>query len=380
VKRAAWVLCVACHASTSTNPAPSTSAPSAPNASTNAPSASASTSTSTRPTLRTITIDERGIGFDDLVFVKASHHVLVPAGALGALVTVSTTTDETQSRLLFPILQSFGGMAGGDAGGRRILAAPYTPGRHDVGLTSAAESAERTFVTDRTTKRLVAVDGNGFDAEIALASEPDYVRFVPPDELWVTEPDAGQIEIFGCCSPSPEDHAGADRHAHVFTKRANVSVRGGPESLVVSPSRKMAYANLWHAKSVEIDVTKRAITRTFDSGCDKSRGIALDDAGGGLFVACNDGRVAKIDLASGKIAAEGHAGDGVDIIDFSPKTGHLYVPAARAGTLTVFDAKLAVLKTVPVPKGAHCVVADDRGQAWVCDPDHGSLVVFSENP
>jgi len=86
---------------------------------------------------------------------------------------VNTTTDETQSRLLFPILQSFGGMAGGDAGARRILAAPYTPGRHDVGLTSAAESAERTFVTDRTTKRLVAVDGNGFDAEIALASEPD---------------------------------------------------------------------------------------------------------------------------------------------------------------------------------------------------------------
>ena len=49
-------------------------------------------------------------------------------------------------------------------------------------------------------------------------------------------------------------------------------------------------------------------------------------------------------------------------------------------TLTVFDAKLGIVKTAAVPKGAHCVVADDRGQAWVCDPDHGSLVVFSENP
>ncbi len=318
----ALVVAAACHASSAPNPNPSPSPTPTPT-----------------PTPKVVTIDASGIGFDDLAFVNGK--VLAPAGRTGSLVVVDPETGATQTlKVTAPSSEG------------------YRPGHHDTGITSAAAGL---VATDRTNKTLIAVDSR---TTIALAAEPDYVRVVG-GELWVTEPDEAQIEVF---TPPP------------FKLVITFAVPGGPESLVVSASRKMAYANLWHGKSVEIDVGKHAITRTFDSGCDKTRGIALDDAGGGLFVACNDGRVVRVDLASGKIAAEGRAGDGVDIIDFSPKTGHLYVPAARGGTLTVFDAKLAVVKTASVPKGAHCVVADDRGQAWICDPDHGSLVVFAENP
>ena len=33
--------------------------------------------------------------------------------------------------------------------------------------------------------------------------------------------------------------------------------------------------------------------------------------------------------------------------------------------------------TVPVPKGAHCAVVDDRGRAWVCDVDGGKALICS---
>jgi len=332
----ALALVAACHGSSTPTPTPT---PSQSQSQSPSPSPTPSQTQTPSPSPKVVTIDATGIGFDDLAFINGK--VLAPAGKTGNLVLIDPATGATQTmKAAAPSSE------------------PYRPWHHDVGITSAAAG---WVATDRTTKTLVAVESQ---TKIGLATEPDYVRVVG-GELWVTEPDEGQIEVF---TPPP--------FKHVMT----FAVPGGPESLVVSASRNMAYANLWHAKSVEIDVGKHAITRTFASGCDKTRGIALDDAGGGLFVACNDGRIVRIDLGSGKIAAEGRAGDGVDIIDFSPKTGHLYVPAARAGTLTVFDAKLSIVKTAAVPKGAHCVVADDRGQAWVCDPDHGSLVVFSENP
>ncbi|HEY1959562.1 MAG TPA: hypothetical protein VGH28_28325 [Polyangiaceae bacterium] len=32
------------------------------------------------------------------------------------------------------------------------------------------------------------------------------------------------------------------------------------------------------------------------------------------------------------------------------------------------NGSLQPVATVPVVRGAHCVVLDDRGRAWVCDP------------
>ena len=339
MKWTAFAVVAACHSS-SPNPSPTASLSPTPSLSQSATPASP----------KTVVIDARGVGFDDLVF--AGGQVLAPAGMTGNLVSIDPATRAMKTS-----------RASSEEDVR------YQPGRHDVGITSVAVTPAHVVVTDRTAKTLVALDSGKTQP---LAAEPDYVRFIDAlNEVWVTEPDAAQIEVI---------HVARVPSDPPFLRLMMFPIPGGPESLVVSASRSKAYSNLWHAKTVEIDVAKHAITRTFDSACDKTRGIALDDASGGLFVACNDGRIVRVDLTSGKIVAEGRAGDGVDIIDFSPKTGHLYVPASRAGTLTVFDAKLSIVKTAPIPKGAHCVVADDRSQAWGCDPDHGSLVVFSENP
>jgi hypothetical protein len=42
------------------------------------------------------------------------------------------------------------------------------------------------------------------------------------------------------------------------------------------------------------------------------------------------------------------------------------------------DGKLALLATAATAPAAHCVVADDHHQAWVCDPGHGQLLLVDD--
>ena len=69
-------------------------------------------------------------------------------------------------------------------------------------------------------------------------------------------------------------------------------------------------------------------------------------------------------------------------VDFMEPSGKLYVPGANAADLTIVavgsDGALAVLGKVPTARGAHCVTADDLGNVYVCDPDHGRLLTFRD--
>jgi hypothetical protein len=42
--------------------------------------------------------------------------------------------------------------------------------------------------------------------------------------------------------------------------------------------------------------------------------------------------------------------------------------------------KPTTVTTAPVAKGSHCVAADDRGGAWICDPQGGRLLYFKDVP
>jgi hypothetical protein len=72
----------------------------------------------------------------------------------------------------------------------------------------------------------------------------------------------------------------------------------------------------------------------------------------------------------------------VDVIDYNAKLSHLYVPAAKSATMTVFGVspagKLSVLGTKTTVPGAHCVAADPNGNVFVCDPKKGRLLVFRD--
>jgi hypothetical protein len=298
-----------------------------------------------------------GIGFDDLWFSPELRAVLAPAGGTGC-VELFDSTSASQTSLCGI------GPRGSYAGG------------HDLGTTSADFGAGFVFAIDRSTLSLRVAEPKTrrVVATAPLAGGPDYVRWVPSTrEVWVTEPDAEQIEIFSLASDNPPKLSGAGA----------IAVKGGPESLVIDAEHDRAFTHLWRGSTVQIGIAARSVGEAFANGCQGSRGIALDAARGQLFVGCSEGRAVVLDVAHGarRIDAVDEPG-GVDIIAFNSSLHHLYVPAASDGSVSVLgvslQGRLVKLGAFQAAKGAHCATGDDHGRVWVCAPDTGSLMVFDD--
>ena len=304
-----------------------------------------------------ISHDGKGIGFDDLQYAPALHRVLVPAGRTGELVLVDPSTHKTTS--IRGVTAAEGSYGGG----------------HGEGTTSADEGNGALYATDRTSRDVVVIDPTAgrVIARAKLAGGPDYVRYVgATHELWVTEPDSEQIEVF---SISPN----RDRLQHA----AFIRVAGGPESLVIDSAGGRAFTHAWSGESVAIDLRSRRITGRWPNGCGGSRGIAYDARSHFLFAGCAEGKAVVMDVeGNGKILATASAGRGVDIIDYDPRRRHLYLPGARSATMTIFSVAanggLTALGTVPTARGAHCVTTDGN-DAYVCDPDRGRLLLVRDS-
>jgi DNA-binding beta-propeller fold protein YncE len=298
-----------------------------------------------------------GIGFDDLTFAPDLKKLLVPAGRSGNLDLIDPAT-----RQIVPI-------AGFSAQGQ------FAKG-HGEGTTSADAGRGLIFATDRTALKLVVLDPTTKTAvaKADLASGPDYVRWVAPTgEIWVTQPDKDRIEIFSLPASGPP----------VPVHKEFLAVPGGPESLIVDAAHGRAYTHLWKSTTLAIDLKSRAIVARWPNGCVGSRGIALDAGRGFLFAGCAEGKAAVLDVnKNGAVLSTLKAGSGVDIIAYSSRLGHLYLPGGTSGTMAVLGVskagKLSLLSTVKTARGAHCAAADDLHQVWVCDPDHGRLLLVND--
>lgn len=299
-----------------------------------------------------------GIGFDDLLYSPEAHAVLAPAGATGC-VAVFDSTSLAKSPLCG--LSASGSYSGG----------------HGDGVTSADVGAGRLFAVDRTSQSVKVADlesSNGGHAarSFPLGGQPDYVRWVESKrEVWVTEPDQEQIEVF------------ALGDAGTLTRTDAITVKGGPESLVIDQARGRAYSHLWSGQTVTIDVGTHAIAEQFSNGCKGSRGIALDPRKGFLFVGCSEGKAVVLDLRhAGKVVGTAETASGVDIIAVNLALNHLYVPAASDGSVSVLAVRgngtLTRLGSLPAAPGAHCVTSDDHSRVWVCSPAAGAVLVFDD--
>jgi len=296
-----------------------------------------------------------GIGFDDLQLGPAQDRLLIPAGRSGRLDLVDPTTRAVWAITGFSAKERY-------AGG------------HDDGVTSAVAAGDVIYATDRTSQRLAVIDAAArrIVRSVALAAHPDYIRHVAPThELWVTQPDADQIEVFGIgADPRQPKHA------------AVIAVAGGPESLVIDAGRSRAYTHLWRGATVALDLQTRAVVGKWKNGCRSSRGIVLDAARGQIISACAEGKVTVVDVQHHRVVSELQTGGGVDVIDYDPAAHRVYIPCAHTATLVVAslaaDGHLARLGTLHAPGAGHCVVVDRRGNAYVCDPAHGRLLVLHD--
>lgn len=299
-----------------------------------------------------------GIGFDDLIFAPALKQIVAPAGATGCV-----DLFDAASLAKHPLcgLSTSGGYSGG----------------HGEGVTSADVGAGWLFAVDRTSQSMKVASLDRAHAGQAakgypLSGQPDYVRWVESQrEVWVTEPDQEQIEVFALAVTGS------------LMRTKTIAVKGGPESLVVDAARGRAYSHLWAGGTVAIDLSKHALVEQFPNGCKGSRGIALSSRQGLLFVGCSEGKAVVLDIDhGGKVLSTAATASGVDIIAVNLELKHLYVPAASDGSVTVFaihdNGTLSKLGALAAAKGAHCVASDDHARVWVCAPDAGALLVFDD--
>lgn len=299
-----------------------------------------------------------GIGFDDLVYSPELHMVLAPAGATGC---VGMFDSASLAKNPLCGLSTAGDYSGG----------------HGDGVTSADVGAGRLFAVDRTSQSLkVASLGDAQTGQAVrsfpLSGQPDYVRWVEAKrEIWVTEPDQEQIEVFALGDTGQ------------LTRTDAIAVKGGPESLVIDLTRGRAYSHLWSGGTVAVDLASHTLVEQFSNGCKGSRGIALNSKKGFLFVGCSEGKAVVLDIDhGGKVLGSKETASGVDIIAANLELNHLYVPAASDGSVAVLgvrgDGTLSRLGSLAAAKGAHCVASDDHSRVWVCSPDAGALLVFED--
>jgi len=299
---------------------------------------------------------ESGIGFDDMGFAPSIHKLLVPAGRSGNLDLIDPDTMQVTAIGGFSSRKSFGG-------------------GHGQGVTSADEGRGLLFATDRDAKQLIVVDPKtqSVIATAPLASGPDYVRYVSAtSEVWITEPSAARIEVFSL----PD--SGASKPVHVDF----ISIAGGPESLIIDNKRGRAYTHLWTDTTLAIDLKTRKIAARWKNGCRGSRGIAMDDARGFLFVGCDEGKLNVLDLNTGTQLGSASSGSGVDIIAYNSHLAHAYLPGEESATMAIIgisgNGAATALATVKTAEGAHCAAADDRDQVYVCDPANGRVLIIKD--
>jgi hypothetical protein len=275
-----------------------------------------------------------GIGFDDLMYSPSLHRVLVPAGRTGNLDLIDPDTLRVKSISGFSAAASF-------AGG------------HGQGTTSADSNRDVLFASDRGRIELIAVEaGTGKVLhKVKVAATPDYVRWVAANqEVWVTEPGKKQIEVFGWSN-------------NRFKRVLVIAIPGGPESLIIDAKRKRAYTHTWNGQTIAIDVDTYKPAATWQNGCKGSRGIALDQVNGFLFVGCEEGKATVLDVVhDGKQLGDIATGTGVDIISYNPSLLHLYVPSGDDGKLDIISVDgqgaLTLTSSVPMATDASCVIAD----------------------
>jgi DNA-binding beta-propeller fold protein YncE len=162
------------------------------------------------------------------------------------------------------------------------------------------------------------------------------------------------------------DHAGGqvtlvDPRTHKLA--GTIEVGGDLEAAATDGSGK-AYVNVEDKNEIAVlDLTRKTVLARWPlAGCDGPTGIAYDAADKLLLAAC-DGATAVVDAKTGKVVQTLATGKGADGIAYDPKQKLAFVPAGRAGTLSVISitgGKGAIVDTVPTQVGARTIALDER--------------------
>jgi len=318
-----------------------------------------STDTSLQSTVVAISDGKDSIHFDDLNYSTHLHKLLVPAGHTGKLF------------LIDPVTYSMTSITGFSSSPKEVKGV-------DVGITSADEGEGFIFVADHGSQNLDAVDPKSgvIVAMAPLADDVDFVRYVDVNhEVWATEPDSKQKKIIEVFKFTAGDKP-------MLSHSLDITFTQGPESLTIDRTHHRAYTNLGKL-ATSIDLNTHKVVAQWPNSCEKSRGTAVDEQKGFLFVGCGEGKAVVLDLnQNGKQVGSLTTGAGVDLIDYNPSLSHLYITSSKSATLSVLGVspkgELSLLGVGQAVNRAHCVAGDDQNNIWVCDPHQGQLLRYKD--
>jgi len=304
------------------------------------------------------------VALDYFAYDRTTGKVWVPASNTGSVDVIDEKTDAVSEIAGFPTGEI-------ERRGRKIT----------VGPTAASVGDGVIYIGNRGNGTLCVIDaktlarGECVPVSVDRAVTPDGVVYVAATrELWITlRPKAGDdvaaksIQVFDASSP---------QHLKPKTK---ISLENLAEGYAVDNQRGIFYTNVEEAgKTVAIDVRSHKVIATWNPGSSDLQGLALNNPGSFLFVACGD-HVVSIDAGhGGKVIDSITTGPGLDNIDYSADAKLLYAAASQAASLTIAEVddsgKFHFRATVPTPKGVRGVVAGKGETAYLIDPAEGRIL------
>ena len=191
-----------------------------------------------------------------------------------------------------------------------------------LGASSVAIGEGVAYVGNRADRSICVIDA-------ATLARGECVAIAKPEDGWAGAPDAivyvaATKELWITRGAPPIGIASMDKAITVYDVAkpraprfaAAIGVAASAEGYAVDAERGLFYTNLEEtAETIAIDVRTRAIVHRWHTGCDESRGLAIDEERGFLFVACS-ARVVAIDVKDrGKVMGSIDTGAGLDNID-----------------------------------------------------------------
>lgn len=308
---------------------------------------------------------------DYLAVDRAAGRVWVPAGETGNVDVIDTAT-----LTIRPI------------GGFVTAQATVFGKTEQVGPTAVAIGDRVVYVGNRGDGKVCAIDARTasvlswfpFTSAGGLSTTADGIAYVATTrEVWATvgappigeAPPENAIVVLDASEPA------------TLRPRGKVPIGGEAEGYAVDDVHGVFYTNLADKNAtLAIDVRTRGVASTWSPRCtgDGPRGLAVDAARRWLFVACTDGLVVLDAGGDGHVLDRAETGEGVDNIDYVPSRRLVYVAAAKAERLSIFNVgdagRLTLVATAHTARGARVVVADESGRAYVADSGGGRILVF----
>ncbi len=245
-----------------------------------------------------------------------------------------------------------------DLSANRVLASVPTGEQQGIAVDAADQ---KYFVGDEKEQKVVILDRRSLKkiGEVSLPGPVDAVAFEPRSRRVYADHDDGQ-EVWVI-----------DARTHKVVGK--VPVPGAPEWVEYDPRTNRLYQNIKANNTVQvIDPSTDTVVAVWSTApAESPHGLAVDSRSARLFTAGSNGKLAVLDLRTGKRIASVDIAKGVDQIAFDPGNRRVY--CACAGFISVVQETAAgakLLGNVAMPRGSHTLAVDPRTHAvWISYAD-----------